>query len=166
MADHHYNRKRVDRWVAEHTIEEKDDTKRKKEQRQFARFYRATVRGFAIGFLLRGGIHSVTALARVAKRQEPGGLWERSLDTARWACAMGCFGGVYVGVDEALRSLVGCHRCATWQHHSYDMEQHEQSLQCTIVLPMCGFTRSSAVIPTLLYLSGTSAQCCARLRRT
>lgn len=114
MSDYLFNRDRVDRWVVEHTIEERADKSAEKKEddkkRQFRRFYRATVRGFAIGFLLRGGLHSVSALARVAKRQQPGSLWERSLDTLRWASALGCFGGVYVGMDEALRSTIGCHR--------------------------------------------------------
>lgn len=120
MADYYFNRNRVGRWVMENTIEGRtgaedraSEKKKDDKQRQFRRLYRATVRGFAIGFLLRGGLHSATALARVAKRQAPGGLRERALDSVRWACALGCFGGVYVGVDEALRSMFGCHRCAS-----------------------------------------------------
>lgn len=114
MARYQFNRSMVDRWVLEHSVQEhhenSEGNKKRDKQRQFRRLYRASVRGFAIGFLLRGGLHSVSAAARVAKRQAPGSLLERSLDTLRWACAVGCFGGVYVGVDEALRSVVGCHR--------------------------------------------------------
>jgi hypothetical protein len=79
--------------------------------RQFQRLYRATLRGAAIGLLLRGGLHGVGVLARVAKGQSTGGLHARFLDTMRWACTLGCFSAVYVGADEAIRSLVGCSRC-------------------------------------------------------
>lgn len=97
----------------EQAKEKRVDVRHDDRLRQFQRLYRATVRGFAIGLLLRGGLHGVTALARVAKRQSAGSLQERLVDSVRWACTLGCFGTVYVGADEAIRSLVGCHRCAT-----------------------------------------------------
>jgi hypothetical protein len=134
-------RQRVDRWVMEHTIEEQTENAKESadgktidNHRQFRRLYRATVRGFVIGLLVRGGLHSVTALARVAKRQAPGGIWERSLDTVRWACALGCFGGVYVGVDEALRSLVGCNRQVNF-------------FLCILLVPACSL--SPVFFPTV-----------------
>lgn len=127
----------MDRWVNEHTIAESTDgslgaMRKDDKQRQFRRFYRATVRGFAIGFLLRGGLHSFTALARIAKRQAPGGVWERSLDSLRWACALGCFGGVYVGVDEALRSVLGCHRYACLLRYQFAIKKHSNPFSTVI----------------------------------
>eukprot|EP00892_Ulva_mutabilis_P010435 jgi/Ulvmu1/7764/UM039_0072.1 len=45
-------------------------------------------------------------------RHKPGKLSSRLFDSIRWAGALGCFGAVYVSVDEATRTLLGCNRSA------------------------------------------------------
>lgn len=54
----------------------------------------------------------MTTVTRIAKGRSPGRLVERLSDSVRWAAALGCFGAVYVSVDEAVRTLLGCGRYA------------------------------------------------------
>jgi hypothetical protein len=80
------------------------------------RLHRAVTRGVAIGLIIRGGTHAATALAALFRKPKPGHAAHpgvRVLDALRWGAFLGSFGGVYVGVDEALRKVLGPTRCDT-----------------------------------------------------
>lgn len=77
------------------------------------RLHRAVSRGVALGLIIRGGTHAATALAALFRPAKPGQAPHpgvRVLDALRWGAFLGSFGGVYVGVDEAIRKLAGAER--------------------------------------------------------
>jgi hypothetical protein len=71
------------------------------------------VRGFVIGFSLRGGLHAVSGVVQTVRGKGPVAGRAHALDTLRWATAVATFASVYVIVDESLREYFSVSRCVT-----------------------------------------------------
>lgn len=70
------------------------------------------MRGAAIGFTLRGGLHLVgSLLTAISKRRKravaPAAAVE---DTLRYAAFLAALAGVYIGVDEGIAAVCGKER--------------------------------------------------------
>ncbi|CAK0784870.1 hypothetical protein CVIRNUC_008075 [Coccomyxa viridis] len=77
------------------------------------------MRGAAIGFCLRGGLHllkiifSLISARRRVKRPQP--ISEALQDTLRYTGFLGAFAGVFVSVDEGLAAIFGAERTKRWR---------------------------------------------------
>ena len=82
--------------------------------RAWTRYCNAVMRGAAIGFCLRGGLHllkiifSLISARRRVKRPQP--ISEVLQDTLRYTGFLGAFAGVFVSVDEGLAAMFGAER--------------------------------------------------------
>ena len=85
-------------------------------QRAWTRYCNAVVRGAAIGFCLRGGLHLLKLLFALILRRKRGNrsqsLSEVFQDTLRYTGFLGAFAGVFVSVDEGLAAVFGPERCS------------------------------------------------------
>ena len=83
-------------------------------QRALTRYCNAVVRGAAIGFCLRGGLHLLKYLFALILRRKRGNraqtISEVFQDTLRYTGFLGAFAGVFVSVDEGLAALFGPER--------------------------------------------------------
>ena len=84
-------------------------------QRAWTRYCNAVVRGAAIGFCLRGGLHLLKFLFALVLRRKRStrsqSLSEVFQDTLRYTGFLGAFAGVFVSVDEGLAAVFGPERC-------------------------------------------------------
>ncbi len=84
-------------------------------QRAWTRYCNAVVRGAAIGFCLRGGLHLLKFLFGLILRRKRStrsqSLSEVFQDTLRYTGFLGAFAGVFVSVDEGLAAVFGPERC-------------------------------------------------------
>ena len=91
-------------------------------QRAWTRYCNAVVRGAAIGFCLRGGLHLLKFLFALIIRRKRGtrsqSLSEVFQDTLRYTGFLGAFAGVFVSVDEGLAAVFGPERCSLPLSHS------------------------------------------------
>ncbi|QDZ18360.1 hypothetical protein HOP50_01g08660 [Chloropicon primus] len=90
------------------------------DRRALERLQNATVRGAAIGFILRGGYVSfsmlTSALLRRKKHREAGVTNANSLvSVVRWTAFLGSLGGSYVALDEGLLRFVGKKKSRKWR---------------------------------------------------
>lgn len=82
--------------------------------RAWTRYCNAIMRGAAIGFCLRGGLHllkilfSLISARRRVKRPQP--ISEMLQDTLRYTGFLGAFAGIFVSVDEGLAAVFGAER--------------------------------------------------------
>ncbi|KAK9808239.1 hypothetical protein WJX73_002479 [Symbiochloris irregularis] len=90
--------------------------------RALHRWLNAVLRGAAIGFCLRGGLHVVSlafALARSKRSKQrqtrQQSLWEKLTETGRYTAFLGALAGVFVGVDEGIAAIWGRTRTAAWR---------------------------------------------------
>ena len=85
-------------------------------QRAWTRYCNAVVRGAAIGFCLRGGLHLLKFLFALVLRRKRSSrsqsLSEVFQDTLRYTGFLGAFAGVFVSVDEGLAAVFGPERCS------------------------------------------------------
>jgi hypothetical protein len=84
-------------------------------ERAWTRYCNAVVRGAAIGFCLRGGLHLlkiIFALISARKRSTRSqSISEVFQDTLRYTGFLGAFAGIFVTVDEGLAAIFGAERC-------------------------------------------------------
>jgi hypothetical protein len=84
-------------------------------ERAWTRYCNAVVRGAAIGFCLRGGLHLLKitfALISARKRSTRSqSISEVLKDTLRYTGFLGAFAGIFVTVDEGLAAVFGPERC-------------------------------------------------------
>lgn len=84
-------------------------------RRALSRWLNAVLRGAAVGFCLRGGLHVVSlalALASKARRSKQRqtrqqSLWDKLTETGRYTAFLGALAGVFVGVDEGVAAVWG-----------------------------------------------------------
>ena len=78
-------------------------------ERAWTRYCNAVVRGAAIGFCLRGGLHLlkiIFALISARKRSTRSqSISEVFQDTLRYTGFLGAFAGIFVTVDEGLAAI-------------------------------------------------------------
>ena len=88
------------------------------DRRALERVWNATVRGGSIGFILRGGFVSFSALTSVflgrKKRAEAKGP-SSIVSVLRWTAFLGSLGGSYVALDEGLLRIVGKQKSRKWR---------------------------------------------------
>ena len=80
--------------------------------RALYRWLNAVLRGAAVGFCLRGGLHVVSlafALASTRKNRQrrQQSIGEKVAETGRYGLFLGALAGVFVGVDEGLAACWG-----------------------------------------------------------
>jgi hypothetical protein len=73
------------------------------------RLFAGVVRGAAIGFTLRGGLHIVgSLLTAISKRRKRAVTLPAAIeDTLRYTAFLASLAGVYIGVDEGIAALIG-----------------------------------------------------------
>lgn len=81
-------------------------------QRAFDRVLAGVVRGAAIGFTLRGGLHIVgSLLTALSKRRKRAITLSAAVeDTIRYTAFLASLAGVYIGTDEGIAALFGKER--------------------------------------------------------
>jgi hypothetical protein len=120
------------------------------------RVYRACIRGFAIGLVLRGGLHAVSSTVQTLRGKRISERFPAQwLDAGRWAAALAMFGSVYVVADESIRHRFGnerralsfCESAAAYshcgwsarhqQHDSYSQGSSAQAVRAVARLDHC-----------------------------
>lgn len=78
-------------------------------QRARDRLLAGMVRGAAIGFTLRGGLHIVGSLLTAASKRRKRAVTLQAAveDTLRYTAFLASLAAVYIGVDEGIAALVG-----------------------------------------------------------
>ena len=81
-------------------------------QRACDRLLAGVVRGAAIGFTLRGGLHIVgSLLTAISKRRKRTVTLSAAVeDTLRYTAFLASLAGVYIGTDEGIAALFGKER--------------------------------------------------------
>lgn len=83
-------------------------------QRAWTRYCNCVIRGAAIGFCLRGGLHLLKMIFSLIKARKRGtrsqSISEMLNDTLRYTGFLGAFAGIFVSVDEGLAATFGAER--------------------------------------------------------
>lgn len=81
------------------------------QHRALRRWLNATIRGAAIGFCLRGGLHVVSLalslLRRTGRQRRQQSLRDKAAETGRYTAFLGALAGVFVAVDEGFAAVGG-----------------------------------------------------------